>query len=398
MELQFNQEELDFQKEVKEFLDVNLPQHLIEQGKRTTAVFPDKEVALEWQSILAKKGWLVPSWPEEYGGTNWNPAQKYIFSLECANAGAPSLIPMGLNMLGPVLIGYGTQEQKDFYLPRIISGEDYWCQGYSEPGSGSDLASLKCKAEIKDDKYIINGTKIWPTHAHFANKIFCLVRTDNSTKPQQGITFLLIDMEQDGVNVEPIIMLSGDHDVNQVVFNDAEASIDQRIGNEGEGWTVAKYLLEFERGGSSASARSFKAINLAKSLAEEIIDDDEPLLANPAYIKRISELELRAQSLQYTELRTLSSMKKGGSPGPESSMSKNLATDLQQEITEITLDIIGYFGIPKHDNTLGNNEAPIGSGKFITQAGRYQNSRAASIYGGSREIQKNIIAKAVLGL
>jgi len=398
MELQFNQEELEFQKEVKEFLDVNLPQHLIEQAKRTTAVFPDKEVALEWQSILDKKGWLVPSWPEEYGGTNWNPAQKYIFSLECANAGAPSLIPMGLNMLGPVLIGYGTQEQKDFYLPRIISGEDYWCQGYSEPGSGSDLASLKCKAEIKDDKYIINGTKIWTTHAHFANKIFCLVRTDNSTKPQQGITFLLIDMEQDGVNVEPIIMLSGDHDVNQVVFNDAEASIDQRIGNEGEGWTVAKYLLEFERGGSSASARSFKAINLAKSLAEEIIDDDEPLLANPAYIKRISELELRAQSLQYTELRTLSSMKKGGSPGPESSMSKNLATDLQQEITEITLDIIGYFGIPKHDNTLGNNEAPVGSEKFITQAGRYQNSRAASIYGGSREIQKNIIAKAVLGL
>ena len=250
----------------------------------------------------------------------------------------------------------------------------------------------------KDDKYIISGTKIWTTHAHFANKIFCLVRTDNSTKPQQGITFLLIDMEQDGVNVEPIIMLSGDHDVNQVVFNDAEASIDQRIGNEGEGWTVAKYLLEFERGGSSASARSFKPINLAKSLAEEIIDDDEPLLANPAYIKRISELELRAQSLQYTELRTLSSMKKGGSPGPESSMSKNLATDLQQEITEITLDIIGYFGIPKHDNTLGNNEAPVGSEKFITQAGRYQNSRAASIYGGSREIQKNIIAKAVLGL
>ena len=398
MELQFNQEELEFQKEVKEFLDVNLPQHLIEEAKRTTAVFPHKDVALEWQCILARKGWLVPSWPEEYGGTNWNPAQKYIFSLECANAGAPSLIPMGLNMLGPVLIGYGTKEQKDFYLPRIISGEDYWCQGYSEPGSGSDLASLKCKAEIKDDKYIINGTKIWTTHAHFANKIFCLVRTDNSKKPQQGITFLLIDMEQAGVNVEPIIMLSGDHDVNQVVFNNAEANIDQRIGNEGEGWTVAKYLLEFERGGSSASARSFKAINLAKSLAKEIVDDGEPLLANPAYIKRLSELELRAQSLQYTELRTLSSMKKGGSPGPESSMSKNLATDLQQEITEITLDIIGYFGTPKHDNTLGNNEVPIGSDKFITQAGRYQNSRAASIYGGSREIQKNIIAKAVLGL
>ena len=398
MELQFNKDELNFQKEVIRFLHSNLPEHLVEAARKTTAVFLEKDIALEWQAILAKKGWLVPSWPEEYGGTNWNPAQKYIFSLECSNAEAPSVIPMGLNMLGPVLIGYGTKEQKDSLLPRIISGEDYWCQGYSEPGSGSDLASLMCKAELKGDKYIVNGTKIWTTHAHYANKIFCLVRTDNSGRPQQGISFLLIDMDQRGVTVEPIITLAGDHDVNQVVFNNAEAGVNNLIGEEGEGWTVAKYLLEFERGGSSASARLFKAIDLAKLLAKEIPDNGQPILSYPSYIKRLSELELRAQALQYTELRSLSAMKEGGSPGPESSMAKNLSTDLLQDITEIALDIIGYYGTPKQENIEGSNEGPLGSEKYETQAGRYQNFRAASIYGGSREIQKNIIAKAVLGL
>jgi acyl-CoA dehydrogenase len=399
MDLKFDQEELAFQKEVKDFLKTELPAHLVSAAKKSSAVFPEKEVALEWQSILAKKGWLVPSWPEEYGGTNWNPAQKYIFARELAEAEAPSIIPMGLAMLGPVLLGYGTKEQKDYYLPRMISGEDYWCQGYSEPGSGSDLASLQCKAEVKDDKYIINGTKIWTTHAHYANKIFCLVRTDNQNKPQAGITFLMVDMDQPGIKVEPIITLAKDHDVNQVVFNNAEAKITDRIGEEGEGWTVAKYLLEFERGGGVVSARAFKAINFAKKLAENIKGDEGiNLISSSEYLQKFADLEIRAQAVQYTELRGLSAMKDGGRPGPESSMMKNLGADLQQDISELALEIIGYYGNAFQDTSYGSNTIAIGHESYLTIAGSYQNLRAASVYGGSREVQKNIIAKAVLGL
>ena len=399
MELQFDQNELSFQEEVRRFLKEELPPHLVKAAKRSSAVFPEKEVALEWQAILAKKGWLVPSWPEQYGGTNWNPAQKYIFARELAEAEAPSIIPMGLAMLGPVLLGYGSQEQKDYYLPRMISGEDYWCQGYSEPGSGSDLASLKCKAELKDDEYIINGTKIWTTHAHHANKIFCLVRTDNSGKRQAGITFLMVDMEQPGVKVEPIITIAKDHDVNQVVFTNAIAKVSDRIGAEGEGWTVAKYLLEFERGGGVVSARAFKAINYAKKLADNIPWQGElSLLSSPDYLQKFADLEIRTQAVQYTELRSLSSLKEGGSPGPESSMTKNLGADLQQDISELALEIIGYYGNAFQDTSYGSNEPAIGTEDFLIVAGSYQNLRAASVYGGSREIQKNIIAKAVLGL
>ena len=399
MNLQFDQEELAFQEEVKDFLEKELPEHLVAAAKKSSAVFPEKEVALEWQAILAKKGWLVPSWPTEYGGTNWNPAQKYIFARELAEAEAPSIIPMGLAMLGPVLLGYGTQEQKDYYLPRMISGEDYWCQGYSEPGSGSDLASLKCKAELKGDKYIINGTKIWTTHAHHANKIFCLVRTDSLEKPQAGITFIMVDMDQPGITVEPIITIAKDHDVNQVIFTDAEAKVTDRIGKQGEGWTVAKYLLEFERGGGVVSARAFRAINYTKKLADNIsLDDGLTMMSSPEYLQKFADLEIRAQAVQYTELRSLSSMKEGGSPGPESSMMKNLGADLQQDISELALEIIGYYGNAFQDTSYGSNETAIGDESYLTVAGSYQNLRAASIYGGSREVQKNIIAKAVLGL
>ena len=399
MDLQFDQEELAFQEEVKDLLEKELPEHLVAAAKKSSAVFPEKEVALEWQAILAKKGWLVPSWPKEYGGTNWNPAQKYIFAKELAEAEAPSIIPMGLAMLGPVLLGYGTQEQKDYYLPRMISGEDYWCQGYSEPGSGSDLASLKCKAELKGDKYIINGTKIWTTHAHHANKIFCLVRTDSLEKPQAGITFIMVDMDQPGIKVEPIITIAKDHDVNQVIFTDAEAKVTDRIGKQGEGWTVAKYLLEFERGGGVVSARAFRAINYTKKLADNIsLDDGLTMMSSPEYLQKFADLEIRAQAVQYTELRSLSSMKEGGSPGPESSMMKNLGAELQQDISELALEIIGYYGNAFQDTSYGSNETAVGDESYLTVAGSYQNLRAASIYGGSKEVQKNIIAKAVLGL
>ena len=266
MNLNFSEEEILFQNEVQAFLEKELTEDLVSAAKSTSAVFTEKDIAIEWQYKLAKKGWLVPSWPEEYGGTNWTHTQKYIFSSECAKAGAPNLIPMGLAMIGPLLLGKGTQEQKDYYIPRIISGEDYWCQGYSEPGAGSDLASLQCKAVREGDKYIINGTKIWTTHAHLANKIFCLVRTDNSGKKQEGITFLMLDMNQPGIKVEPILTMAQDHDFNQVVFTDAIADVKDRIGKENEGWSVAKYLLEFERSGGVGGSKSLSDIQFIKKL------------------------------------------------------------------------------------------------------------------------------------
>ena len=398
MNLNFSQEEITFQNEVREFLDKELTTELVNTAKRTSAVFTEKDVAMEWQSKLANKGWLVPSWPEEYGGTDWNDTQKYIFSSECANAGAPNLIPMGLAMIGPLLLGKGTQEQKDYYIPRIINGEDYWCQGYSEPGAGSDLASLQCKAVRERDKYIINGTKIWTTHAHLANKIFCLVRTDSSGRKQEGITFLMMDMDQPGVKVEPILTMAQDHDFNQVVFTDAIALVKDRIGEENEGWAVAKYLLEFERGGGVGGSKSLSDIEFIKKLVDKISSQHKDTSFVDLYSTKINELEISAKAIQYTSLRILSSLRSGDSPGPESSMMKTLVTDLEQEISELTLEVIGYYGMPFQDTSFGTNEPAIGDEDYRSIAGKYQNLRATTIYGGSNEIQRNIMAKAVLGL
>tara|TARA_Y200000002_G_scaffold2524_1_gene2389 strand:+ start:212 stop:1411 length:1200 start_codon:yes stop_codon:yes gene_type:complete len=399
MNLEFSQHELEFKKEVQNFLKKELTSELVEAAKRSSAVFTEKEIAMEWQAKLAKKGWLVPSWPEEYGGTNWTETQKYIFSSECAKAEAPSLTPMGLGMIGPLLLGKGTKEQKDYYIPRIISGEDYWCQGYSEPGAGSDLASLKCKAERRGDKYIINGSKIWTTHAHLANKIFCLVRTENSQKKQEGITFLMVNMKQPGIKVEPILTIAKDHDFNQVVFENAEASISDRIGEEGEGWAVAKYLLEFERGGVANEAEKLLTrIKFIKKLVKIISLQKQDSDFDSLYRKKISELEIKGESIKFTVLRALSSFEKGKSPGPESSIMKTLATELEQEISDISLEVIDYYGMPFQDTGLRTNESAIGDEAFRSIAGKYQNLRATSIYGGSNEIQRNIIAKAVLGI
>ena len=302
-------------------------------------------------------------------------------------------------MIGPLLLGMGTKEQKDYYLPRIISGEDYWCQGYSEPGSGSDLASLQCKAVKEGNKYMINGTKTWTTHAHLANKIFCLVRTDNSGKKQEGITFLLIDMDQKGIKVEPILTMAKDHDFNQVVFTNAETELENKIGEEGKGWTVAKYLLEFERGGGgSGVAKIISEISALRTLVKRLSLENNNLSLNDAYSNKLSKLEIKAASIQYSALRILGALKNGERPGPESSMMKTLMTELQQEVSEIALQSIGYYGNPFQDTSYGSNEAAIGEEIYRSKAGRYQNLRATSIYGGSNEIQNNIIAKAVLGL
>tara|TARA_B100001113_G_scaffold63267_1_gene48327 strand:- start:4 stop:1200 length:1197 start_codon:yes stop_codon:yes gene_type:complete len=398
MNLNFSVEEISFQNEVRAFLKKELSPELVRAAKQTSAVFTEKEVAMEWQSKLANKGWLVPSWPKEYGGTDWNETQKYIFSSECAKAGAPNLIPMGLAMIGPLLLGKGSKEQKDYYIPRILNGDDYWCQGYSEPGAGSDLASLQCKAVRDGDKYIINGTKIWTTHAHLANKIFCLVRTDSSGKKQEGITFLMLDMNQPGVKVEPIMTMAQDHDFNQVIFTDAIAEVKDRIGEENEGWAVAKYLLEFERSGGVGGSKSLSDIDFIKKLVNKILLQHQDDNFEDIYSKKINELEIKAKAIQYTSLRILSSIRGGESPGPESSMMKTLVTDLEQEISELTLEVIGYYGIPFQDTSFGSNEMAIGDEDFRPIAGKYQNLRATSIYGGSNEIQRNIMAKAVLGL
>ncbi len=400
MDLAFSREDEAFRREVCDFLDAKLTPSMREAAARTTTVFADRELAMAWQKILVEKGWAVPSWPVEYGGTGWSPTEKYIFGEETAKAGAPGLIPLGLRMLAPVLFKYGTREQKDHYLPRMLSGEHYWCQGYSEPGSGSDLSSLKLAAEKDGDDYILNGSKIWTTHAQFADHIFCLVRTDSSGKPQHGITFLLVPMDIPGIAVEPIITLAADHEVNQVFFEDVRVPRSNRVGPEHEGWTVAKYLLEFERGGGGAAARLEVSLDHLKAIAKTETRNGVPLWDIADFRARVSFLEIRTQALQLAEHGTLASLSRGESPGPGSSLAKNISVDIDQAINELKLEAVQYYGMP-HANLIsmnGCNEPRVGPDYAETVTPRYLNSRAASIYGGSKEVQKNIIAKVVLGL
>ena len=302
MDLSFKQEHETFRDEVKKFLKDELTEELREAGKLTASVFSEVEFSSKWHKILYKKGWIGASWPEEYGGTGWDDMQRYIFRSECASAGTPSPTAMGLAMVGPVLMKHGTQKQKDFYLPRILSGEDFWCQGYSEPGSGSDLASLQCKAVRDGDHYLINGTKIWTTHAQHANRIFCLVRTDNSGKPQQGITFLLIDMDTPGIEIKPIITLAGDHEVNQTFFDDVKVPVENVVGEENDGWTVAKYLLEFERGGGYAASLQEQARKIKSIASKERSDSGESLLEDKNFSRALNEVEIEVQAVLMTDI------------------------------------------------------------------------------------------------
>lgn len=403
LNLQFSPEDEAFRAEVRKFLETHLDQDLREAARRQTSVFADKDVAMRWQLILHEQGWAAPSWPEEFGGPGWTPTERYIFNEECAKAGAPGVIPLGLRMLAPVLFKYGTPEQQSHYLPRMLNGEHYWCQGYSEPGSGSDLSSLKTTAVKDGDDYLVNGTKIWTTHAHFADHIFCLVRTDSAGKPQQGITFLLIDMQTPGISIQPIITIAGDHEVNQVFFDNVRVPQSNRVGPEHEGWTVAKYLLEFERGGGGAAVRLKMALGELKALARKIDDAGQSLIDDPTFQSAAAELDIRIHALEFNELRTLSKMAEGGSPGPESSLAKNTAVDLEQMLNTLKLEAIAWYGVPHHNlmrlaDSLDHNAPPVGPPEFEPVNGRYINSRAASIFGGSREVQKNIIAKTVLGL
>ena len=400
MDLTFSDQDEAFREEVRAFLDARLSPEMREAAKRTTTVFADKDLAVRWQQILVEKGWAVPAWPTEYGGVEWSLTQKYIFNEECAKAHAPGLIPLGLRMLAPVLFKYGTREQKDYYLPRILSGEHYWCQGYSEPGAGSDLSSLKTRAVKDGDDYIVNGTKIWTTHAHFADHIFCLVRTDSSGKPQAGITFLLIPMNTPGITVDPIITLAGDHEVNQVFLEDVRVPQENRVGPENQGWTVAKYLLEFERGGGGAAPRLKVALDELAAIAARELEDGVALLHRDHFRRRLAMVEIRLRAQEFTELSNLARMSRGESPGPGSSLSKNNSVAIEQEINTLKLEAVQYYALPNANfiSLNGCEESWVGPEHAETITPKYLNSRAASIFGGSQEVQKNIIAKVVLGL
>jgi len=388
-----------FRDEARRFLDDALDDDLRDGARFCPGVFQDYETNIRWHRILHAQGWIAPSWPKQYGGTGWDLMQRHIWTTEASLAGAPGVAPMGLGMCGPMLIGHGTPEQRAFYLPRILSGEDYWCQGYSEPGAGSDLASLKLRADVDGEHYVLNGTKIWTTHAHYANRMFCLVRTDFSGKPQQGITFLLLDMDTPGITVEPIVFVSGEHEVNQVFFDNVRVLRSNRVGAENDGWSVAKYLLEFERGGSGA-ARMQASLTRLKRLASLIRTENGSLADDAAFARKIASAEIDLTAIQYTEFRILAALSRGGSPGPESSILKNLGSNMSMRISELAVEAIGYYGSPHQPEarTVGSNVAAIGPNEGIVALPNYLNYRAMSIAGGTNEVQKNIVAKLVLGL
>ncbi|MFM8376159.1 MAG: acyl-CoA dehydrogenase family protein, partial [Phenylobacterium sp.] len=343
MHLDLSPDDLAFRDEVRGFLAASLTPELRRAGRRATSVFMDKTYSLAWQKILHSRGWVAPAWPVRYGGTGWNEMQRYIFAAECARAGAPSLAPMGLKMVGPVIMGYGTEDQKAHYLPRILSGEDYWCQGYSEPGAGSDLAALQLRADRDGEDYVLNGTKIWTTHAHWANRMFCLVRTRAEGKLQAGITFLLLDMKAPGVSVRPIITLAGEHEVNQVFFDNVRVPVSGRVGEENQGWTVAKYLLEFERGGGSAAGLRMTLERLATLAREERGDDGGPLIDDPGFRSRLAALGVALDAVEMTEHRVLADLASGRNPGPASSMLKTQGTETMQKLDELAIEGIAAY-------------------------------------------------------
>ncbi len=393
MNLELSEEDIAFREEVRGFLGDKLTPSLVSAGRKATSVFVEPEFTLPWQKKLHEKGWAAPHWPQEYGGPGWTEMQRYIFASESAIAGAPPLAPMGLNMVGPCIIGYGTPEQKDFYLPRILAGEDYWCQGYSEPQAGSDLASLSLKAERDGDDYVLNGSKIWTTHAHHANRMFCLVRTRSEGKPQQGITFLLLEMKTPGITVDPIISLAGEHELNQVFFEDVRVPASNRLGEENDGWTVAKYLLEFERsGGSSAGLEAGLNRLRATMLRNGTMD--------ASLVARLEDASILLDAIRVTEQRIVASLSAGRPPGPAASMLKVQRTEMMQRIDELAVEASGihanvYEPAAWHPES---NLEPVGEEALVVATAKYLNNRAGSIYGGSNEVQRNIMAKAVLGL
>ncbi len=396
MELNYTSEDLAFRDHVRAFLDANLPADLQQKVRKHLRMSKDDYV--RWHKILAKQGWVAPAWPVDHGGTGWTPVQRHIWDEECARAGTPPILPFGVNMVAPVIMAFGNDAQKAFYLPRILSYEDWWCQGYSEPGAGSDLASLKTTAVRDGDHYIVNGQKTWTTLAQHADMIFCLVRTDSGVRKQEGISFLLIDMHAPGVTVRPIIMLDEDHEVNEVFFDNVKVPVQNLIGQENKGWTYAKYLLGHERTGIAAVGRSKRELASLKKLAAAQSKNGKPLIDDPLFAAKVATLEIELMALEMTVLRVLAQANKA--PGPEASVLKVRGTDIQQTLSELMVEAVGPLALPFDPAYLeGSAEhAVTGEDDAAPLASHYFNFRKTSIYGGSNEIQRNIITQMILGL
>lgn len=398
MQIAYSSEDNAFREEVRAFLNDNLPASIsgkVKAGKRLS-----KKDLEDWHALLNEKGWLAVNWPVEYSGTGWTAVQKHIFDEECWTAGAPRIVPFGLNMLAPVLIKFGSDEQKAHYLPRILDGTDWWCQGYSEPGAGSDLASLKTKAVREGDHYIVNGQKTWTTLGHHANWIFCLVRTSNEGKPQEGISFLLIDMDTPGVEVRPIILLDGEHEVNEIFFDNVKVPAGNLVGEENKGWTYAKYLLTHERTGTANIGNSNAALAKLKTIANDQKKGGKPLSDDPYFAARMAKVEMELNAMKTTNLRILAQADAGAASGPESSMLKVKGTIIRLEINDLARRALGPYALPFSSEAMeeGYNEEPIGPDYANPIAAKYFNNRKMPIYAGSNEVQRAIITKTKLGL
>lgn len=398
MDLEFAAELLDFQQEVRGFIEERLPEDLRTKVKRFLTLGRDDY--LRWQDILAEKGWLVHSWPVEHGGTGWSPVQCYIFEEEMGRAHAPRIIPFGPKMVGPVIYTFGSDAQKARYLPAIAANRTWWCQGYSEPDAGSDLASLRTRAVRDGDHYVVNGVKTWTTSAHWADRMFCLVRTNVDVKPQEGISFVLIDMRDPGVEVRPIVTIDGGREINIVYLTDVKVPVEDRIGEENEGWTYAKFLLGHERFGIARLSESMAHLSWLKDIARSHRTGGTLLAEDTDFMRSVAEAEIELTALRYTELRALMNAEQGQAPGVEANLLKIRGTEVQQKISEMLMKAVGYYGAPHIPEAMeyGWNETPVGPEHAATLAPAYFNMRKTSIYGGTNEIQRNIIAKAVLGL
>ena len=396
MDLTYTGDDLAFRDQVRAFLEAELPADL--RHKVANHLRLHKDDYVRWHRILARRGWAAPGWPREYGGPGWTPVQRHIFEEECARAGTPPVLPFGVNMVAPVIMAFGSEEQKAYYLPRILACEDWWCQGYSEPGAGSDLASLKTTAVRDGDHYIVNGQKTWTTLAQHADMIFCLVRTDPAVRKQEGISFLLVDMHAPGVTVRPIVMLDEDHEVNEVFFDNVRVPVANLVGQENRGWTYAKYLLGHERTGIAAVGRSKRELARLKALARRERKDGAPLLRDPLFAAKVADLEIELMALEMTVLRVLAQADKA--PGPEASVLKVRGTEIQQRLSELMVEAAGPLALPFDPAYLEGEQAhsAIDDDFAAPLLPHYFNFRKTSIYGGSNEIQRNIISQMILGL
>ncbi|MNZ80853.1 Acryloyl-CoA reductase (NADH) [compost metagenome] len=397
MDIQFTPAEQAFREEVREFLRDRLPADIAARGRHGKRF--NRQDQVTWMRLLNERGWLAVGWPVEHGGTGWSVVEKHIFDEECAAAGTPWILPFGVSMVAPVIIKFGTPAQQAHFLPRILTCEDWWCQGYSEPGAGSDLASLKTRAVRDGDHYVVNGQKTWTTLAHYANWMFCLVRTDPEAQQQRGISFLLIDMKTPGITVRPIITLDGEHEVNEVFLDNVRVPVENLVGEENQGWTCAKYLLTHERTSISGIGLAKQMLARLKKIASAELRGGVPLIDDAQFRAQIAELEIQLMAIEMSNLRILAAARDGGVPGPESSFLKIKGTEIRQAIMYLMSKALGPYAMPFIEDELGyGEEADLYRDYSTTPATQYLDMRKASVYGGSNEIQKNIIAKMILEL